>query len=99
MQGVPRWVARLWASLSAALGGAISFVLSRQQISEARRQRAEQDRRRDSTQRIRTISDIQRVLDDQATAPGVTLWADLNERMETAVRRFEAAARNELEAS
>jgi len=159
------WIGAATTLSGAALGGAISFVLNRQQAKDARSQRADQaqlDRHRRSIERrfgayadfdahvrafrnalrpygyqpvprlamddisalaraahgasslvfltvelpetdaaarhvIRTMSDIQGILDDQATAPDAKPWPQLNERMAAAVRRFEEAARNELE--
>jgi hypothetical protein len=140
------WIGAATTLSGAAFGGAISFVLNRQQMKDARSQRAEQarlDRHRRSIERrfgacakfgthvrafrnalrpygyqpvprltngrhqrtrprcaryvVRTMSEIQGVLDDPAIAPDARPWPELNGRMGAAVRPFEAAARDELE--
>lgn len=159
------WIGAATTLSGGVLGGAISFMLNRQQMNDARSQRAEQaqlDRHQRSIERrfgayadfdthvrafrnalrpygyqpiprlimddisalaraahgvsslvfltvedpetdaaarhvVRTMSEIQGILDDNATAPDAKPWPELNERMAAAVRRFEEAARNELE--
>lgn len=46
---------------------------------------------------VRTMSGIQGVLDDSTTTVEAKPWPELNELMAAAARRFETAARDELE--
>jgi hypothetical protein len=46
---------------------------------------------------MKTISGIQRLLDDDRSAPPDIPWVDINNRVKPALDEFEDAARQELE--
>ena len=159
------WVGAIATLSGAAIGGAISLVISRQQLKAADAQRAkdaERDRHSRSIERrlsaygdfldktrtfrnalrpygyqpvpllapkdisalarsaqaasptaflvvesrrtraalgelMKELRDIQRVLDDDRSDPADKPWPDLNERIKSALDKFEDAARQELE--
>lgn len=101
------WFGAATTLAGAALGGAISYLLCRQQITEARAQRLEGERwdraRRSAERRLDAyacgrsmISRVPQMLPRPGYFADGQPWDKLNEDMERALRNFHAAAREEL---
>jgi hypothetical protein len=97
------WIGAVTTLAGAVLGGAISFLLSRQQMREARRQRQEEDarerRRRSADRRFEAYADfLTRTRSFRNAVEAYYLQSRHQPFMlGRATREFQNAARNELD--